>query len=82
MSTVPGTWAVRTPIASLRMSSLLATDARVNENGPSSRHLEVMDAQLSVVSAPAVGPLEGVPSGGTALGNYGRGRDRMQKKAS
>ena len=48
------------------MSSLLAPDARVNENGPSSRHLEVTDAQLSAVSAPAVGPLGGVPGGASA----------------
>jgi hypothetical protein len=54
------------------MSSLLAPDARVNENGPSSRHLEVIDAQLSVVSAPAAGPLDGAPRDETTLGNYAR----------
>ena len=50
--------------------------ARVNENGPSSRHLEVINAQLSAVSAPAVDELRtscGAASdrGGT-LGNCGR----------
>ena len=55
ISTVHGTWAVRTPNAALRMWSMPAVDARVNENGPSSRHLEVTDAQLSAVSGPVVG---------------------------
>jgi hypothetical protein len=53
------------------MWSMPAVDARVNENGPSSRQLEVMDAQLSAVSTPAASELRAASDRGETLGNCG-----------